>query len=133
MAFLQWKDAYSVGVERFDEQHKELISLINHLNEAMAQRKASEELEPVLDALVDYAAFHFSEEEIAMKSVRYEEYYDHVAKHREFVEKVKEFQQDFKEGKLMLSLNVMNFLKDWLVQHIQGTDKRYGAILAATP
>ncbi len=131
MAFLQWKDDYSVGVDRFDEQHKKLIDLVNRLNDAMAQRRASEELELVLDEMVDYAAYHFSEEEMAMKSVRYTDYYNHVAKHREFVEQVKQFQKDYKDGKLMMSLEVMNFLKDWLIQHIQGTDKLYGECLNA--
>ena len=50
----------------------------------------------------------------------------HKAKHSAFVEKVYDFKEEYEAGKLSLTLDVMNFLKDWLKGHIQGEDKKYG-------
>jgi len=44
----------------------------------------------------------------------------------DFVAKVSEFKDGFEKGKLGLSISVMDFLSDWLRNHIKGVDKKYG-------
>ncbi len=129
MPLLNWKEDYSVKIKEVDEQHKKLIGLINDLHDAMTQKKAKEVLGDVLRKLADYTVFHFSMEERLMKSNGYPEYDDHREKHQKMTAKVMSLQNELKQGKITLSMEVMDFLKNWLDKHILGTDKKYSPFL----
>lgn len=124
---LEWDDRYSVGVSRFDKQHRQLIKLINDLNEAMKLNKDDTYVNRILDELVDYTVNHFSSEENLMKRYNYPDFDAHVRIHKDLVAKVADFQKQFKSGNAMLNVELMQFLRSWLVDHIQGTDQRYGS------
>jgi hemerythrin len=126
MALFEWKESYSVNITGVDIQHKRLVEILNELYEAMSARKAKEIIDGILNKMSNYAAIHFLYEEELMKKHNYPEFNEHKKLHDAFVAKVSEFIQKHKEGHLMLSLDVMNFLKDWLKNHIQGVDKKYG-------
>ena len=128
-AFLEWTDSLSVGVPAMDEQHKKLIAMINNLNTAMSSGEAARSVGPILDALVEYAAIHFAHEEELMQSHRYQALEPHRAIHRQFVARAIALKNDFSSGKTLMSRDVMLFLKDWLVNHIMGTDKKYGVVI----
>jgi methyl-accepting chemotaxis protein/hemerythrin len=123
---IQWDDAaMSVRVAEIDEQHKVLVSMINELNEAMRSGRGKDALGDMIRGLKDYAAFHFAHEEKLMGSHDYPGLLAHKARHREFVKQVVDFERDFKSGRAALTMEIMQFLKDWLVEHIQGTDRSY--------
>ncbi len=127
MALFEWKESYSVGVKEIDSQHKMLVSRLNELFEAMRNREAHEVIADIVKGLADYVGVHFSFEESLMKKYGYPELLTHQKEHQAFAEKVGDFQVKHKAGHLMLSMEVMNFLKDWLKNHIMGTDKKYSA------
>ncbi|MCP3924395.1 MAG: hemerythrin family protein [Desulfobacterales bacterium] len=127
MAFINWNDSLSVGVEKFDKEHKVLVGIINDLSDAMKQGKGKEVIGKTLDGLIDYTMNHFKNEEMYFKKFNYPDKADHIKEHLSFVEKVSEFKEGFETGKLSLSIEVMNFLKDWLQKHINTTDKKYTA------
>jgi hemerythrin len=125
MSFLEWKDELSVGISVIDKQHKELVNTINELHSAMSMGKGKEHLNEVLKKLTDYTKEHFKAEEGYMTKYGYPDYDAHKKEHNLFVEKVENFKRDFGLGKLLVSLEVMSFLRDWLVNHIANTDKKY--------
>ena len=125
MALFTWKDDYSVKIEKIDGQHKKLVDLLNSLHSSMLSAKADDVLGKVLDELADYTAIHFKTEEDLMKSYSYEGYKSHKEAHDSFVSKVLEFSKEFKSGRKMISVELLYFLKDWLVSHINGVDKLY--------
>ena len=127
MALFDWKDIYSVNVGEIDKQHRILIDTLNELYEAMLARKSDEILSETIKTLVNYTDFHFSFEENYMRTYNYADYPEHKKAHDNFVARVKDFQQQLAEGKLMLSMEIMNFLKDWLKNHIMVTDKKYSS------
>ncbi len=127
MALFDWSDDLSVNVAEIDLEHKKLIAMINELNDAMRERKANEVLGKIIEGLLDYTLTHFAKEENYFEQFNYSSALDHKKEHTAFVEKVKDVQKGFEEGRLLLSLDIMNFLKDWLKNHIQGTDKKYTA------
>ena len=125
MTILRWTDALSVGIDEIDQQHKNLIMMVNELNEAMHERKAKDILGTIIDGLINYAATHFATEEKYFARYSYPETEIHKKEHVSFVEKIIEFKLGFDEGRLLLSLEVMNFLQEWLITHIQISDRKY--------
>lgn len=130
MGLLQWQDSYSVGVPKFDVQHKHLFSLLNELNDAMAQGKGNDVLGKTLRELISYTKGHFLAEEQLMQIRRYPGFPTHKAEHDKLTQKVLKFQEEFCEGKIGLSVAIMSFLREWLLDHIAGTDKQYGPYLS---
>ena len=126
MAFFVWNDKYSVGVRDLDNQHKQLINLLNELYEAMQNSSAPDKLGKIINQLATYTKVHFTSEEKYMEQYNYPGLAAQKAEHAKFIEKVNNFKSDFESGKLALSLNVASFVKDWLTSHIEGSDKKYG-------
>ncbi|MDP2299758.1 MAG: bacteriohemerythrin, partial [Actinomycetota bacterium] len=79
--------------------------------------------------LIDYTRTHFATEEAYFDRYGYPEADAHKAQHQDFVGRVEDFKRGFDEGRLFLSLDVMDFLGQWLIEHIQGSDKEYGPFL----
>lgn len=129
MSYITWDESYSIGQKNVDEQHKTLVKLINELHDAMSLGKSKQVMSKVLQNLLDYTISHFSTEEKYMIKYSYQWYLPHKSEHRKFVEKVASFQKGYNEGKMVLSLDIMSFLKDWLVDHILQTDKKLGLFL----
>ena len=133
MALIEWKPSYSVGVPTFDRQHQKLFELINQLHEAMAKGKAKDQMGPIVDSLSKYTKTHFREEEEALARAGYDKLPMHKLMHREFESRVDAFGKDVKEGRLGLSIEVMDFLNDWLAAHILKVDREYTPLLASGP
>lgn len=125
MALFNWSDKYSVGVMELDNQHKELVNILNEIFDAMSARKSNETLGKIISKLVNYTKVHFSTEEKYMQKYNYSGYNSQKREHDAFIDKIQTFQRDFNAGKLTLSLDVSSFLKNWLVQHISVEDKKY--------
>jgi hemerythrin-like metal-binding protein len=126
MSFVSWSDDLSVGIDEIDNQHKQFIDMINELHLAMKSGKSATVLPQVLTKLGNYAVFHFSHEENVMQSYNFPEFYAHKMIHDKFTKEIKKLFDDLASQKTLLSIEVMNSLKDWLVSHIMGQDKKYG-------
>jgi hemerythrin len=131
MAFFTWDESYSVGVKAMDEQHKRLFDILNEYYEAAIQRKTKEVTGRILAGLLEYTRTHFGAEEKMMSTHGYAGLEDQKAQHAQFVNTVQDYQKRLDEGKMLLSVEVTNFLKDWLVKHIQSKDRLYGPPLNA--
>ncbi|MCF6148079.1 MAG: hemerythrin family protein [Candidatus Kuenenia sp.] len=129
MALMTWKDEFSVKVAEFDGHHKQLISMINNLDEAMRQGKGKDIVGDILKKLVNYAGFHFAAEQKIMQQHEYPGYADHKDKHDKMTAKVMALQNDYQSGKASLTIEVFKFLTDWLNKHIMETDKKYSEYL----
>lgn len=125
MPLIKWSDDLSVEIEIIDLQHQQLIAMINALNDAMRLGKGKDVADKIIEGLVDYTRTHFDTEERYFTKFGYPYTAQHVKEHIEFIQKAAKFQIDFASGKLTLSTDIINFLSDWLREHIQGTDKKY--------
>jgi hemerythrin-like metal-binding protein len=124
---LQWSDAFKVNVQTLDHQHKNLVDMINKLHRAMKNGSGNQVIGDILDMLVDYTTTHFKDEEALMRRASYNSLDQHIQLHEKLVERIVDFQKQFHTGQALMSMEVMDFLKDWLVNHIQGADKQYSA------
>lgn len=122
MALMQWDETMSVGVTELDNQHQNLIALINEAYEAI--RKHDEHaLTSLIDQMREYAVLHFHSEEEYMEKHGYPKIEEHKAQHDKFNDQVDEFQQKLFE-KTNLS-QIFVFLSRWLTGHIMNEDKQY--------
>ncbi|MGR3319907.1 MAG: bacteriohemerythrin [Candidatus Anammoxibacter sp.] len=129
MEIFIWDDKYLVNIKEIDDQHKKLVDLINKLNEAMYEGQGCEMLEVVLKDLVIYTKSHFANEENLLSSNGYPDFLKHKEKHDELTGQVIDLQKQFEGGRIMITLQVMKFLKDWLSNHILDIDKKYAPFL----
>lgn len=130
MAFFNWNDNLSVGVKASDDDHKKLIDMLNSLYEGMKNGHGKEVVGRVLDDLVRYTKFHFAREEDFFAKTGYPAV-EHKKEHKELMKQAEELQSRYKSGECSLSIETLDFLKDWLTIHIQSTDKKYSSHLNA--
>jgi len=129
MAIVSWNESFSVNVVQIDQEHKNLVDLTNKLHDAMREGKGKVVVGNVLDELIKYTETHFKNEENLMAKAGYPGLASHKLVHKKLVDQVKDLANKNEAGALSLSMEVMNFLKAWLVDHIQGTDKNYSSHL----
>jgi len=131
MPLLAWNDRLSVGVASIDKQHQKLVSLLNDFYDAAQAGRGKEKLELLLAALVDYTKVHFSHEEQLFAKSSYPDAATHKKLHDDLTGQVLALQKHYQAGDdAALSVEVLKFLKNWLITHIQGADKKYGPHLA---
>src|SRR3954470_24863149 len=92
---------------------------------AMASGQTKGVLAKTLDRLVQYTAMHFAHEERLMRSHHYPNLAVHQAEHQSLTAQVLKFQADFQAGKATMTIQLLQFLKDWLEKHIKGSDTKY--------
>jgi hemerythrin len=119
-------------VELIDSDHKKLVAMVNELYDAVKAAKGKEVLGKVLDGLVSYTKTHFGHEEVEMAKFKYPKSPDHIKEHTKLTSQVLDVQAKYKAGNsAVLSMEVMAFLRDWLLKHIQASDKALGEFLKA--
>jgi hemerythrin-like metal-binding protein len=129
MPSLKWNNSFSIGIEKFDYQHKILIDLINQTLDIIENGGGKQATSRITEQLVDYTVFHFGDEEKLMKQYGFPGLQIHEKEHQQFILKIKEFRNDLKSGKLEVNEKINQFLHDWLLEHIMGEDKKYGLFL----
>jgi hemerythrin len=127
MPLITWDESFNIGVETINDQHKKLIGLLNGLFEIVKDIKQADKIEKIISELDDYIKYHFSFEEKCFKDFEYPEKDKHAQMHKIYIEKIEEFKQKFKENKIFLSYEIMDFLEDWILGHIKTEDKKYAA------
>jgi hemerythrin-like metal-binding protein len=129
MAIIEWNNEYSVGIPSIDQQHKIWIGLINKLHDAMRKGEGKKILSDIYEEIAAYTQTHLKTEEALFLKYNYPETASHKAIHDKLTKQVIEQQKEIKEGKAIITMEVMSFLKNWLIDHIQNTDKKYSAFL----
>lgn len=125
MAFLNWNESLSVKINSIDDQHKKLIELINRFYEQVSHRTNDENISILIKGMKEYTQMHFDYEERYMQQFSYPDYTAHKREHDLFIAKVADVEEKFSKGKVILSFEITSFLKDWIKNHIQGSDKKY--------
>jgi hemerythrin-like metal-binding protein len=130
MAFMDWKNDYSVGIREMDQQHRKLLEIINHLHDAMKSGNDRAQLLSVMNELIDYTRFHFTFEEQMMERVGFPEEEEHKRRHEAMVQRVGQYRTEAMAPGATFSLKLMDFLKFWLTKHILETDMAYARFIA---
>ncbi len=130
MALIEWNEEFRTGIDQVDSDHRHLLDLLNNVYESFTNRLYPSKLGQVFDELVNYACYHFATEGEWMKSVGYPRHIEHTQQHDEFARRVVEMQKSFAAGKTGgLSLEVLTFMRNWLVNHILESDGQFRAFV----
>lgn len=129
MPMLQWNQELSINIAEVDAQHSTLVDMVNNLYDSMTAGSDEAVLLNTVNRMANYTVEHFSTEERHMEKYNDPGMPAHKEEHRDFVEKVLQVEEDLKSGRVVLSMDILNFLSSWLVTHINGTDKKMGAFL----
>lgn len=122
---IEWTEKNSVGVKELDNQHKKIIKIINELYEAMKNDEIDEKIEKIFNELVDYANYHFSTEERYFDLFNYQEKEVHKQQHNDYKKKISSFIKKSSGDKIFLPFELIDFLEDWWIYHINYSDKKY--------
>lgn len=125
MAAITWTESLSVNINSIDDQHKKLIEMINDFYDNISKRSNQELISKLVAGMKDYTIMHFSNEEKYMKQFNYPYYEQHKKEHSFFIDKVAALEDKINKGTIIVSFEITNFLKDWIKNHIQESDKQY--------
>ncbi len=133
MVQYSWDASYSIQVKLIDQQHQQLFSLINQVVDAVQNLRCAEAVDEIMPKLVDYTRYHFEEEESRMQELGYPEYKQHKAQHDAFKQKLDQLAAKAKGApdgeRASVTLDMLRFLNDWLVQHIGEVDQKMAPFL----
>ena len=123
--YIKWNNKYCVGISIIDEQHKKLFGFLNKTIDAKEHSDNKEELKEALEEMTKYALEHFETEEAYMREFDYPECRYHSEEHYRFFTKSITYFDRVVNGDYHISNELIEYLKQWLVNHIQVTDRRY--------
>ena len=124
-----WKEEYSVGIDSLDNDHKKLISLLNQFTTAYDYAMSEEYERQALKDLINYTKYHFEREEQLLEQHNYPDVVAHKAQHKRMIAQVNNFMDLYNEKGHDALNEISVFLSNWLINHINGTDKEYSELL----
>ncbi len=122
---IKWNDKYSVGISIIDEEHKEFIAIIDKAVVIKEHNDNPEEVREILYEMIKYALKHFATEETYMKKFNFPEFQLHRNEHLDFTDKAFANLNKVITGDYLIANEILEYQKWWLVNHIQGTDRKY--------
>jgi hemerythrin len=125
MEKIVWDDSFSVGVEEMDEQHKQIIKMVNRMIELKEDKVDSEIVSDTLTKMTEYAGKHFEKEEKYMLEYNYPYYSEQKEQHKEFKKRTATFCMDAMAYKTNVPIEILTYLKDWWINHILKIDMKY--------
>lgn len=132
--YIDWNESYEVGIELIDHDHQKLVGLLNQVVSAANFHMGESYIRSVIGELIDYTKYHFEREEGLMKENDYPDLEAHLAQHRAMVAEVEKFSKRIESRPNCeddVCMEVYQYLKNWLINHIVHTDKELGQYLIA--
>ncbi|HEY9189156.1 MAG TPA: bacteriohemerythrin [Bacteroidota bacterium] len=120
---ISWDEKYAINVPRIDEQHQILFNYLNEYYDSLANGKSLSIIDSTLKKLIDYANYHFKDEEDFMTLLPDYDFHSHKNQHNYFIVKVQEMSNMEREE---INFELFNFMKEWILNHVLITDKKMG-------
>lgn len=127
---LNFSEEYCTGVDLIDREHRRLFEILADLNELNSTEAAdkSDAILDVVEELKDYTVKHFQDEERYMQSIQYEGLAVQQNVHQSFIEKIDSINlEDMKENQQVYLDVLIDFLANWLINHIMKMDQKIPA------
>lgn len=133
---IEFVRAFITGVDEIDGQHRNLIYLTNEARRGFSASLAPREVRAMVQELLSYAIYHFRTEESLMREYDYlgthaEQAEQHIQCHRDFSARVVEAQKALQNHEYVDTEALIDYLSDWIADHILGTDQHLAAFIRA--
>ncbi len=126
----KWSNNLATGIDKVDQQHKQLIETVNSLLEAVKNGEPKVKVDETIKFLSDYVITHFKTEEEVMIKHQYPEYEKHKNIHDNFVKDFKELIK--KRNELSFTFKLQSKVGEWLINHIHNVDKKMAKFIRNT-
>lgn len=125
MALFTWSDKFIIGIKEIDQQHKQIVDLINTLSDSRGADEHDKSLHNIINDLISYTKKHLSYEENLLKEHNYPDFTSHKLEHDRLVSQAIDLQKKYILGNTNLYTDLAILLNDWLAEHILVIDKKY--------
>lgn len=132
MIYIEWDDAYRIGVAELDEHHMHLIELLNRAYTACMLNNPMEDLRAIIQDLTEYTSYHFSAEEQVMGEHRYAGLPEQKREHESFNGNLADYIHKIEENEVCSSIELVElteFMTNWIKEHILNQDAKFGDFL----
>lgn len=130
--YIKWDKSMSVGIDMIDKDHQKLLALINQLQTATHYNVDKQMISDVMHELISYTQYHFNREETLMRINHYPGYENHQQLHHAMIKNMNECMDKYKHDPDHSVDQALAFLKNWLINHIMGSDKDYVPYIKTT-
>lgn len=127
MSLFAWRPEYSVHDEELDNHHQQLFTILNSIYEHVMSSEQLDNISATIDELSNYTTYHFTSEEQVMQDKQFPDMAAHIAKHREFTNKISQLRENYHHNDLEVAKDLIIVLGEWLLQHVLKEDKKYSA------
>ena len=124
MSLLSWQPEYSVGIASMDDEHREMIELINDVYEKLGAAPDTGAIEGCLEEIFSTISMHFALEERIMRDNAYAEYEDHKEDHEDLLDEIRDLMDEFLVDPNAGASLLERRLSDWFSQHFANFDAR---------
>ncbi|MEY4591175.1 MAG: hypothetical protein RIR18_70 [Pseudomonadota bacterium] len=114
---------FLVGISEIDEEHQQLFDCLDRLISAVGGKFESSQAFDALEKLSEYTRTHFRVEECLMRLFLYPGLEAHQKQHATFIEEIENLRSRIISEDI--STQMIGFLLDWLINHIQKVDTIY--------
>lgn len=120
-----WDSSYSVGVSQLDQEHQKLLDMFFQLHQALTLGKSKAIIVQLVSELREYTLTHFKNEESYLEQINHPTLDEQKQQHATFIQKVDEFEVELNKGNSFVSMQVLQFLNDWIANHILDKDMKF--------
>ncbi|MBA7560720.1 Bacteriohemerythrin [subsurface metagenome] len=130
--FAEWKEDYKIGITEVDEQHMSMVKIINDLHAGLSLNTKTDRTEAFNIAVkeaIEYVKIHFNTEELFMIHYKYPGLKEQQKMHKDFVIELISSVKSYEDNNSHAPVNLLIFLKYWLLKHIAVEDKKIGQFI----
>ena len=124
MTLLLWRDDFRIGIDEVDQEHQELIGLINETHAALGSDRSGERVEAFLGEIFARISAHFALEEKAMQVRRYPDAAAHKADHERLLDDLRDLMDEQADGRALDEADFASRLEAWFGNHFRTFDAR---------
>ncbi|GAB2181102.1 hemerythrin family protein [Denitratisoma sp. agr-D3] len=125
---MDWRPEYSVGIAAIDRQHRDILDCLNQLSSALDSKDRRILALAALHQLRALMAKHFSVEETLLEIAGYPGLDKHQAGHRDIEQRLEQLHARSEQEDI--SLELVQFMREWFITHILRSDQEYARYLA---
>jgi hemerythrin len=118
-----------IGDKTIDAEHDLQMQLLDSLSKALEKGGEFSPVRYILEQFIEFSDMHFLSEQLVMRLHGYPGYEPHLEEHTRLMKKVREIRDLVFRGEATPSVQLIQELRDWLLNHIATEDVAFGEYL----